>query len=135
MMGAYLVWAVGWPVLALGAFGALTGFCYSATPLKLGSRGWGELFIMLDFGVLPVLGAYYVQAEAFTWPALGKVAQSHDFPATQYSFAFVRMNNWPCDTAIVERVLSSPGSPIGIVWSSLPSSASTTKTTPAKSIM
>ncbi|MFB3880761.1 MAG: 1,4-dihydroxy-2-naphthoate octaprenyltransferase [Armatimonadota bacterium] len=70
LMGAYLVWATGWPVLALGAVGAVTGFCYSAPPLKLGYRGLGELFIMLDFGVLPVLGAYYVQAQAFTLPAL-----------------------------------------------------------------
>lgn len=68
-LGAYLVWATGWPVLALGIAGAVTGFCYSAPPLKLGSRGLGELFIMLDFGVLPVLGAYYVQAEAFTLSA------------------------------------------------------------------
>ena len=70
LMGAYLVWATGWPVLALGAVGAVTGFCYSAPPLKLGYRGLGELFIMLDFGVLPVLGAYYVQTEAFTLSAL-----------------------------------------------------------------
>jgi 1,4-dihydroxy-2-naphthoate octaprenyltransferase len=70
LFGAYLVWATGWLVLALGAFGALTGFCYSAPPLKLGYRGWGEPFIMLDFGVLPVLGAYYVQAQALALPAL-----------------------------------------------------------------
>jgi len=70
LFGAYLVRATGWPVLALGAFGALTGFCYSAPPVKLGYRGWGELFIMLDFGVLPVLGAYYVQTQAFTLSAL-----------------------------------------------------------------
>jgi len=68
--GVYLVWATGWPVLALGVVGAVTGFCYSAPPLKLGYRGLGEGFIMLDFGVLPVLGAYYVQTEAFTLPAL-----------------------------------------------------------------
>ena len=70
LFGAYLVWATGCPVLALGVFGALTGFFYSAGPLKLGYRGWGELFIMLDFGVLPVLGAYYVQTETFTLSAL-----------------------------------------------------------------
>ncbi len=69
LLGAYLVWVTGWPVLALGVVGALTGFFYSAPPLKLGYRGLGELFIMLDFGVLPVLGAYYVQAEAFTLSA------------------------------------------------------------------
>lgn len=68
-IGLYLVIVAGWPVLALGLFGSVTGFCYSAPPLKLGHRGVGEFIIMLDFGVLPVLGVYYLQAGAFSWPA------------------------------------------------------------------
>ncbi len=65
-IGAYLVWVAGWPILLLGLIGALTGFFYSAPPLKLGHRGVGEILVLLSFGVLPVLGAYYVQAEIFT---------------------------------------------------------------------
>ncbi len=65
-MGLYLVWAAGWPVLLLGTIGAATGFFYTAPPLKLGYRGLGELAVLLDFGLLPVLGAYYVQAGDFT---------------------------------------------------------------------
>jgi 1,4-dihydroxy-2-naphthoate octaprenyltransferase len=64
--GLYLVWVAGLPILILGIVGAITGFCYSAPPLKLGYRGLGELFIFLDFGVLPVLGAHYAQTEAFS---------------------------------------------------------------------
>lgn len=65
-IGLYLVWATGWPVLVLGVVGGLTGFFYTAPPVRLGYRGVGELFIFLDFGLLPVLGAYYVQTHQFT---------------------------------------------------------------------
>jgi 1,4-dihydroxy-2-naphthoate octaprenyltransferase len=64
--GLYLVWVAGLPILILGIVGAGTGFCYSAPPLKLGYRGLGELFIFLDFGVLPVVGAHYAQTEVLS---------------------------------------------------------------------
>jgi 1,4-dihydroxy-2-naphthoate octaprenyltransferase len=73
-LGLLLVVLRGWPILLLGLVGGLSGFFYTAPPLKLGYRGWGEIFLALDFGVLPVLGTYYVQtrhfsAEAF-WASL-----------------------------------------------------------------
>lgn len=70
IIGLHLAWLRGWPILVLGVIGGLSGFFYTAQPLALGYRGWGELFIALDFGVLPVLGTYYVQAQTFTWAAL-----------------------------------------------------------------
>ncbi len=68
--GLYLVWAAGWAILALGVVGAVTGFFYCAPPLKLGYRGLGELAVFLDFGLLPVAGAYYVQAGRFSASAV-----------------------------------------------------------------
>lgn len=65
LIGFYLVWRAGWPVLWLGVIGGLTGFFYTAPPFRFVYRGVGELFIFLDFGLLPVLGAYYLQAHAF----------------------------------------------------------------------
>ncbi len=70
LMGLYLVWMRGWPILVLGAVGGLSGFFYTARPLQLGYRGIGELFIGLDFGILPVLGTYYVQLQQFSVAAL-----------------------------------------------------------------
>ncbi len=66
LIGAYLVWMRGWPILILGVVGGLSGFFYTAKPLQLGYRGLGEIFIGLDFGVLPVLGTYYVQTQQFS---------------------------------------------------------------------
>jgi 1,4-dihydroxy-2-naphthoate octaprenyltransferase len=64
-IGLYLVSATGWPILVLGIIGGATGFFYTAPPFKLGYRGLGEIFIFLDFGLLPVLGAAYVQTQGF----------------------------------------------------------------------
>jgi len=69
-IGGYLAWATGWPLLVLGTIGASTGFFYTAAPLKLGYRGLGELVVFLDFGVLPVLGAHYIHAHAFSYPSV-----------------------------------------------------------------
>lgn len=51
-------------VLALAGAGFLLAFFYVAPPLRLAyiGRGLGELDIFLSFGLLPLVGAYYVQA-------------------------------------------------------------------------
>lgn len=46
----------GWGVPALGAAGLFGGFFYSAPPLQLAGRGWGEAVIGLCFGPLLVSG-------------------------------------------------------------------------------
>jgi 1,4-dihydroxy-2-naphthoate octaprenyltransferase len=62
LIGLFLAYTRGPWVLWIGLFGALTGYFYTAPPLRLVATGIGELFIGLDFGVLMVLGAYYTQA-------------------------------------------------------------------------
>jgi 1,4-dihydroxy-2-naphthoate octaprenyltransferase len=58
-------------VLALGAAGFALGYFYVAPPVKLGyiGRGLGEADVLLSFGVLPVLGSYYVQSRKLSWRA------------------------------------------------------------------
>lgn len=48
-----------WWILAIVALTAFLGFFYSAPPLKLAYRGWGELIIGLIFGPLLMMGVYY----------------------------------------------------------------------------
>lgn len=68
--GLYLFLTVGPPVLWLGLLGMAGGFFYSAPPINLSARGLGEPVIALLFGVLPTLGAYYVQTRHFSCDAL-----------------------------------------------------------------
>ncbi|MFL5733197.1 MAG: UbiA family prenyltransferase [Chloroflexia bacterium] len=63
-------------VLALGAAGFALGYFYVAPPFKLGyiGRGLGEADVFLSFGILPVLGSYYVQSRKLSWkPVLGSL--------------------------------------------------------------
>lgn len=55
------------PVFWLMVAGFFGGYFYTAPPLKLAYRGWGEADIFLSLGVLPVLGAYYVQTAQLSW--------------------------------------------------------------------
>jgi 1,4-dihydroxy-2-naphthoate octaprenyltransferase len=47
-------------VIPFGILGIFAGWSYSAPPLQLMSRGWGEAMIFFAFGPLVTMGAYYV---------------------------------------------------------------------------
>jgi 1,4-dihydroxy-2-naphthoate octaprenyltransferase len=49
-------------LLTLGLAGLFGGFFYTAPPLKFSYRTLGECVIMFLFGILPVTGAYFLQA-------------------------------------------------------------------------
>ena len=68
----YLVAAVGIApqLLALALAGAAIGVLYSAPPVRLASRGIGELSIALAFGLLLVAGSTLVQTGTFESRAL-----------------------------------------------------------------
>ena len=55
------------PVFWLMLAGFVGGYGYTGPPLKFAYRGCGEVFIFLDFGVLPVLGVYYVLTGTLSW--------------------------------------------------------------------
>ncbi len=61
-IGLYLTALKGWPVLAFGIFGLLCSIFYTVPPIKFGYRGFGELGLLVNFGPVIGLGAYYVQA-------------------------------------------------------------------------
>lgn len=77
LIGLYLAWTVGPWVLALGMVGAFSGYFYTAPPFRLVATGLGEFLIGLNFGVLEVVGAYYVQTGQLAWePALAALPVS-----------------------------------------------------------
>jgi len=52
-------------ILYLGIIGVFLGFFYTATPIRIGYRGFGlgELAVGLGFGPIMVIGSYYVQTQ------------------------------------------------------------------------
>lgn len=62
LAGAYLTWAAGWPVVALGLASALAALAYSAGPFPLTRLGLGEPFVMVFFGFVATCGTAWVQA-------------------------------------------------------------------------
>ncbi len=67
-IGLYLTLSTGPLVLLLGLIGAFFAYFHVSPPLRLGYRGLGlsELGIFLSFGVLPVIGSFYVQTVSVT---------------------------------------------------------------------
>lgn len=63
IVGLFLTILTGPFVLLLGAVGLFFAYFHVAPPLRLGYRGLGlsELGIFLSFGILPVVGCFYVQ--------------------------------------------------------------------------
>jgi 1,4-dihydroxy-2-naphthoate octaprenyltransferase len=66
IIGIFLIWTRGVLLLGIGLIGVLSGYCYSAPPFSLQSRGLGELLVGVNFGVLIVIGAFYVQTQTIT---------------------------------------------------------------------
>jgi 1,4-dihydroxy-2-naphthoate octaprenyltransferase len=70
--GIILSYTSGWMVLVYAGLGSMLAYFYVAPPLQFGYRGKGysEVAILLSFGVLPVLGSYFVQTSHFSLDAL-----------------------------------------------------------------
>lgn len=60
--GLYLVWVGGWVVLLIGLLSILFGILYTGGPYPLGYNGLGDLFVFIFFGIVAVMGTYYVHA-------------------------------------------------------------------------
>ena len=65
--GIYLTLVTpGYWVLILAGAGFVGGYFYTATRYSFSYNGLGELMILINFGILPVMGSFYVQAGIFT---------------------------------------------------------------------
>ena len=64
LLGTYLVYVGGLPILVIGLASVASGYAYAGGPYPLGSHGLGDLFVFVFFGVIAVVGTFYVQAAA-----------------------------------------------------------------------
>jgi 1,4-dihydroxy-2-naphthoate octaprenyltransferase len=67
LCGAYLISVAGWGLLAVGAASILAGVLYTGGPRPYGYEGLGEVFVFLFFGIVAVVGSWYVQVQSLPW--------------------------------------------------------------------
>ena len=66
LIGLYLVFVGGWPIVVIGLLSIASGIAYTGGPFPLGYNGLGDLFVFIFFGLVAVCGTYYVQALTLT---------------------------------------------------------------------
>lgn len=60
-VGAYLTSVRGWPIIGIGLASMAAAVAYTGGPYPLGYHGLGDVFVMLFFGFVAVLGTVYVE--------------------------------------------------------------------------
>jgi 1,4-dihydroxy-2-naphthoate octaprenyltransferase len=101
VVGTYLVYVGGIPILVVGLASIVAGITYTGGPLPYGYRGLGDLFVFVFFGLVAVAGTYYVQAVGGAGPfplwipdgAVPIEAVVAGLPAAGLSTAILVVNN------------------------------------------
>lgn len=63
--GTALYIARGWPIIAIAIPSLFLTYGYTGGPFPLAYRGMGELFVVLFFGLVAVVGTVFIQTGAF----------------------------------------------------------------------
>lgn len=71
-VGAALAWHGGWPVVLIAVASLVCALAYTGGPLPLAYVGLADLFVLVFFGPVAVMGTVYVQT--LTWPVEGLIA-------------------------------------------------------------
>lgn len=66
LVGVYLTWVAGPAIIVIGLCSIAAAIAYTGGPYPLGYHGLGDVFVMLFFGFVAVLGTIYVQLGALT---------------------------------------------------------------------
>lgn len=70
LMGLYLIWLAGWPILLIGLASILAALAYTGGPFPFGYYGLGDFFVFIFFGPAAVCGTYFAHLQSISWLAL-----------------------------------------------------------------
>lgn len=110
VLGMYLIWWAGWPILVIGLLALISGWFYTAGPKPLGYLGLGDVFVFLFFGPVAVMGTVFVLArDAFGGVAVWMPALFLGIEVGLLSTAILVVNNLrdrPTDAVTGKRTLA-----------------------------
>ena len=61
LLGFYLVVQGGWPILLMGMASLVAGWSYSGGARPISHTAWGEVFVLVFFGLVAVAGSHWLQ--------------------------------------------------------------------------
>lgn len=61
LLGGYLAWVGGWPIILIGVLSIICGLAYTGGPWPFGYHGLGDVFVFVFFGLIAVTGTAYLQ--------------------------------------------------------------------------
>jgi 1,4-dihydroxy-2-naphthoate octaprenyltransferase len=70
LLGCYLAWAGGWPIVVIGVLSVICGLAYTGGPWPFGYHGLGDVFVFVFFGLVAVTGTAYLQSGVWSTFAL-----------------------------------------------------------------
>jgi 1,4-dihydroxy-2-naphthoate octaprenyltransferase len=113
--GVYLIWAGGQLILWVGLASLVSGYAYSSGPYPLSHGPWSELWVVVFFGLIAVVGSYYLQALTLPDPAIWWTGLAIGCPAA----AVLLVNNVRdrvSDQRVGRRTLAVRVGPIAARW-------------------
>lgn len=114
LMGSYLVFVGGWPILLLGVLSILSGWAYTGGPLPIAYTPLGELFVVAFFGVGAVGGTYWLCAADFASAAI-----EAGVAVGSLAGAVLLVNNYrdtQADARVGRRTLAITAGPYATIW-------------------
>lgn len=70
LLGLLLLVRGGWPILVIGLASLAAGYAYTSGPRPIAYGPFGEIHVLLFFGMAAVGGSYYLQTLTFGWTPL-----------------------------------------------------------------
>lgn len=104
LFGAYLTWQAGPWMLVIGLFSILFAVAYTAGPFPLAYLGLGDLFVLLFFGLVAVLGTVFAHMRGIDTSALF-LALGAGFQGTSL-IAVNNLRDIPTDARAGKRTLA-----------------------------
>ncbi len=79
----------GWPIVGIGLVSLFFSYGYTGGPWPLAYRGMGEVFVIVFFGFIAVIGSYFVQTGEWREPLIWIVG----LQCGLYSCVLIAINN------------------------------------------